>query len=159
MSNDCLPEKLKKRHDDWFWLISWVPRGWTAVCGKNWPMPPKLLLGDSGWRGTDQAIQGHHTSNWLDNHGKVLPIPKPGNWLLSAAMYKGWLPVPMFAITWSNGDYYSIGIARWDNVDNYYDLYRVRAHGRRGRFFMYATGLILVAKAFLAIGTAYYIFG
>ena len=121
-------------------------------------MPPKLLLGDSGWRGTDHATQGHHTVKWLDDHGKVLPIPKPGNWILTAAMYNGWFPVPMFAITWKNGDYYSLGVARWDNVDNYYDLFRVRAHGRRGRFFMYATGLALLSSAFLAAGWLYYVF-
>ena len=159
MGNECLPENLRKRHDDWTWIVSWVPRGWTAKCGKRWPMPPKLLLGDSGWRGIDQRVQGHHTAEWLDEYGKVLPIPKHGNWLLSAAMYNGWFPVPMFAIKWSNGDYYSLGIARWDNVDNYYDLFRVRAHGRRGRMFMYATGLFLAASVFTSIGMAYYLFG
>jgi hypothetical protein len=158
MGNECLPEKLRKRHDDWFWLVSWVQRGWTAKCGSRWPMPPKLLLGDSGWTGADQAEQGHHTAKWLDKYGKVLPIPKAGNWILTAAMYNGWVPVPMFAITWKNGDYYSLGVARWDNVDNYYDLFRVRAHGRRGRMFMYATGLFLAASVFTAIGTAYYLF-
>jgi hypothetical protein len=74
-------------------------------------------------------------------------------------MYKGWLPVPMFAITWKNGDYYSLGIARYDNVDNYYDLYRVRAHGRRGRFFMYATGLMIAASFFASLGLAYWFWG
>jgi hypothetical protein len=121
-------------------------------------MPPKLLLGDSGWTGADQAEQGHHTVKWLDQYGKVLPIPKAGNWLVSAVMYAGWLPLPMFAITWANGDYFSIGIARWDNVDEYWDLFRVRAHNRRGRIFMWATALALVSAILYAIGSLYFIF-
>lgn len=161
MGNECLPEKLRKRHDDWKFLwgiASWVPRGWTAKCGKRWPMPPKLLLGNSGWTGADQIGQGHHTVIWLDKYGKVLPIPKAGHWLVSACMYNGWIPVPMFALTWKNGDYFSIGIARWDNVDQYYDLFRLRAHGRRGRFFMFATAFALVSAALYAIGSLYFIF-
>lgn len=121
-------------------------------------MPPKLLLGNSGWTGADQGLMGHHAVDWLDKHGKVLPIPKAGHWILTAAMYNGWLPIPMFAITWKNGDYYSLGLARWDNVDEYYDLFRVRAHGRRGRFFMYSTILALGSFGFLAAGLLYYFF-
>jgi len=159
MSNECLPESLKgKRHSDWIWIISWVPRSWTARCGKRWPMPPKLLLGDSGWTGADQWMLGHHTVEWLDKYGKILPIPKAGHWILTAAMYKGWIPVPMFAITWKNGDYFSWGLARYDNVDNYYDLFRVRAHGKRGRFFMWATVFALAASALYTLGTLYFLF-
>lgn len=121
-------------------------------------MPPKLLLGDSGWTGADQSLMGHHTVAWLDKYGKILPIPKTGHWIVTAAMYNGWLPIPMFAVTWKNGDYYSLGLARWDNVDNYYDLFRVRAHGRRGRFFMYSTILALVSSGFFAAGWLYYFF-
>ena len=158
MSNECLPESLRKGHDDWPWFIAWVPRGWTAKCGSKWPMPPTLLLGDSGWTGADQSLMGHHTVDWLDEYGKVLPIPKTGHWIVTAAMYNGWFPIPMFAVTWKNGDYYSLGLARWDNVDDYYDLFRVRAHGRRGRFFMYSTILALVSSGFFAAGWLYYFF-
>lgn len=158
MGNECLPEKLRKRHDDWFWPVSYIPRGWTAKCGKRWPMPPKLLLGNSGWTGADHNQMQHHTVEWLDKYGKVLPIPKAGHWILTAAMYAGWIPVPMFAITWKNGDYFSIGLARWDNVDNYYDLFRVRAHGKRGRIFMWATAFTLAALTLYAIGLLYFLF-
>lgn len=160
MSKKCLPSHLRdKNHDDWPWFIAWVPRSWTAVCGERWSTPPRLILGNSGWNGIDQPQMQHHSVAWLDKHGPVLPIPKPGYWILTAVMYRGWLPVPMFAITWKNGDLFSLGLARWDNVDSYYELFRVRAHGRRGRMFMYATGLFLAASVFTAIGMAYYLFG
>ena len=121
-------------------------------------MPPKLLLGDSGWTGADHIRQGHHTVAWLDKYGKVLPIPKVGHWILTAVMYRGWLPVPMFALTWKNGDYFSIGLARWDNVDSYYDLIRLRAHGRRGRLFMLASAFAIASTALFSLGWLYYFF-
>lgn len=121
-------------------------------------MPPKLLLGDSGWRSADRVLQGHHSDEWLDKYGKILPIPKAGHWLVSAVMYRGRVPLPMFAITWKNGDYFSLGIARYDNVDEYYDLFRVRAHGRRGRIFMWAAQLSILSVILFAIGTLYFIF-
>lgn len=158
MAPNCLPEKLQKNHDDWFWPFSLIPREWTARCGKNWPMPPKLLLGNSGWTDADQWRMQHHTVEWLDTYGKLLPIPKAGHWIVTAVMYRGWLPLPMFALTWKNGDYYSLGFARWDNVDKYYDLFRVRAHGRRGRFFMWATIFSFAATVLLAIGLLYFLF-
>ena len=32
----CLPDHLKdKKHDDWPWPFRYVPRSWTAFCGKD----------------------------------------------------------------------------------------------------------------------------
>lgn len=34
MPDKCLPEHLQgKRHDDWLWPLSLIPRGWNAFCG------------------------------------------------------------------------------------------------------------------------------
>ena len=101
---------------------------------------------------------GHHAVEFLDKYGKVLPIPLAGHWIVTAAMYRGWIPFPMFAITWKNGDYFSFGAARWDDVDEYYDLMRIRAHGRRGRFSMWATAFTVVAIALYALGLFYFMF-
>ncbi|MFQ5538800.1 MAG: hypothetical protein ACE5FB_00235 [Candidatus Binatia bacterium] len=152
MSDDCLPEGLKgKRHDDWRWYVSWVKRSWTARCGKNWPVPPKLLLGNSGWNEADAYRFGHfndprHKNHYnvsgaeefLKKYGSVMPIPKAANW-----MDRGWLPLPMFAWKFANEHYISLGLARWDEVDFYYDLLRVRASGWKGRVAMAVTGGLL----------------
>ncbi len=157
MSDDCLPEGLKgKRHDDWRWYLRWVKRSWTAKCGKNWPFPPKLLLGNSGWNADDGHRFGHFNTprhrehynvagahEFLQKYGNILPIPKPGNWMISAVMYRGWLPLPMIAIRFKNEDLYSLGIARLDEVDFYYDLIRVRGSGTLGHISMYITGGLL----------------
>lgn len=133
MSDDCLPEGLKgKRHDDWRWYVAWVPRAWTARCGKNWPQPPKRLWGGSGWEESDHHMFGHHELEYFKKIRKVLPWPKAGYALLSAVLYRGWIPLPMFAITYRNEDHFSIGLVRWDDVDNYYDLARVRGSGLKG---------------------------
>lgn len=157
MSDDCLPEGLKgKRHDDWRWYVSWVKRSWTARCGKNWPVPPKLLLGNAGWTEADAYRFGHFNTprhkehynvlgagDFLKKYGSVMPIPKAGYWMVTAVMYRGWLPLPMFAFKWKNEHYISLGLARWDEVDFYYDLLRVRASGTKGRIAMAVTGGVL----------------
>lgn len=46
---DLPAEALKGRHNDWWWIISWVPRRWTAFV--NGPNPkkkyPKMLFGNT----------------------------------------------------------------------------------------------------------------
>jgi len=157
VSDDCLPEGLKgKRHDDWRWYLRWVKRAWTARCGKNWPFPPKLLLGNSGWTEADAYRFGHFNKprhkdhynvsgaeEFLKLYGHILPIPKAGYTMLSAVMYRGWLPVPMFAKRFKNENLFSLGIARLDEVDFYYDLIRVRGSGTWGHIYMYITGGLL----------------
>lgn len=142
MSKKCLPAHLQTRHTDWIWILSWVPRWWTARCGWAWPAPPVLLLGRSGWVKTDWPVQfTHHEFKYYLKIMHKLPIPAPGHWLVTAVLWAHFLPLPMFAWKFRNGDYISLGIARWDDVDNYYDLMRVRAHGTKGRIALVSTGL------------------
>lgn len=164
MSNKCLPKQLKgKRHDDWkigSWKIEpiWrIPRAWTAKCGWAWPQPPKLLLGNSGWTAEDAHLFGHyntedHTAeDFLRDNGDVLPIPKAGNFLVSAVMWLKFIPLPMITWAFKNGDYISLGVVRWDDVDGYYDLLRIRAHGTLGRVAMGLTILAIAAIAYFFI--------
>ena len=158
MSDDCLPEQLKgKRHDDWRFYVRWVPRAWTARCGQAWPQPPKLLLGGSGWTEEDAHLFGHfntedHTAeDFLRANGDLLPIPKAGHFVLSAVLWLKFIPLPMMAWTFKNGDYISLGIARWDEVDQYYDLIRVRAHGTLGRVAMAVSILSIAAILYFII--------
>ncbi len=133
MSDECLPESLKgKRHDDWRWYVRWVPRAWTARCGPRWPQPPKRIWGSAGWTEEDHHMFGHHEKDYYMKIKEVLPIPKAGHALLSVVLWSKFLPLPMFAITYRNGDYFSIGVVRWDDVDKYYDLHRWRGHGVKG---------------------------
>ncbi len=141
MPDKCLPDSLKgKPHDDWkmgpIKIFSWVPRAWTAWCGWAWPQPPWRIWGSSGWLESDHHLFGHHELEYFKKIRKVLPIAKPGYAFLSAVLWLKFIPLPMFVITYRNGDYFSVGIARWDDVDRYYDLFRFRGHGLKGHLTM-----------------------
>ncbi len=149
MGNKCLPDNLKgKRHDDLIWILRWIPRSWSARCGKRWPQPPKLLLGNSGWTAEDAHIFGHHNTedhtaaDFLRANGDILPVPKAGHGFVSAVMWSGWLPLVFWARSFKGGGMISWGLVRWDDVDKYYDIHRVRVSGWRGR---------LAAAAILAV--------
>ena len=144
--NKCLPERLRKRHDDWIWIVSWVPRGWTARCGWAWPQPPKLLVGDSGWEMTDHHRFGHHTEEEFKKYRHIMPIPKRDHFMVTVVFFLHFIPLPMMAWTFKNEDYISLGLVRWDNVDKYYDRSRVRAHGTLGRI---AMGIFIAGLAVL----------
>ncbi|KKM93685.1 hypothetical protein LCGC14_1205940 [marine sediment metagenome] len=46
MPRHCLPEHLRdKRHNDWLWPFSYIPRAWNAFCGQG-PL----------WKGQQQPI-------------------------------------------------------------------------------------------------------
>jgi len=111
------------------------------------------LLGNSGYTGADQPAFSHHTVKFMEENGHVLPIPAPGRWIVSSVLFLKFLPIlPMFAIKFKtpvgDEDYFSIGIARWDDVDHYYDLLRVRAHGTKGRIVMVIFGLAVAASLY-----------
>lgn len=133
MPRKCLPDHLKdKTHEDWFiWPLTKVPRAWWAQCGKNWPMPPKRLL---GWSWCVPSGQGPYTeAEWAEElyRYSVKPIPQPGNFILSAIMYRNIIPLLYFAKRYKNGHFFYIG-TRWDDVDNYVELFLMRAHGLLG---------------------------
>lgn len=152
MPDKCLPDSLKgKPHDDWkmgpIKILTWVPRSWTAWCGWAFPQPPWKIFGSAGWREDDwPSVEingetyhfGHHDQKFFNEIRKVLPIPRPGHALLSAVLWLKVLPLPMFAITYRNGDYFSVGIFRWDDIDKYYDWLRFRGHGLKGHLTMAA---------------------
>lgn len=149
MSNKCLPDSLKgKPHNDWFWPLSYVPRSWTARCGWAWPQPPLLLIGKSGWEVSDHHMFGHHTLEYFKKIRNILPIAKPGHLFVSAVLFLKFIPLPMLAWTFRNGDYVSLGIVRWDDVDKYYDLMRVRAHGLKGKIALALLFLIPAALVY-----------
>lgn len=117
-------------------------------------MPPVLLLGRSGWTTTDRNTRGFHVHHAPDYYEKIkhkLPIPAPGHWLITAVLWAHFLPLPMFAWKFKNGDYVSLGIARWDDVDNYYDLMRVRAHGTKGRIALAGFGAGIAALTYFVL--------
>lgn len=139
MSKDCLPKDIEKKHGDWIPGLRWVPRWWFAKCGKNWPMPPKRLLGKS-----------HDTHDRVD--GRILwvkPIPQPGNFILSAVMYRGWIPFPYLAKTWKDEQFFYIG-TRWDDTQNkqqpkqYYELFLMRASGWKGIVSLWSIFLLIL---------------
>ena len=126
----CLPLSMRgRKHDDWgFPPLTWVPRGWTVVCGKNWPEPPLLLLGDSGWKKEYYAELQHHSPVFIDLHGSKFPIPRPHHWLITSVKYRGFLPIfPYLAITFTRW-HFRIGLMRWDDVDHYYQMWTIAFH-------------------------------
>ena len=153
MSKKCLPAWLQTRHTDWIRGLKWVPRWWTARCGWFWPAPPARLLGRSGWTMQDylDGLHNHHPHDYYRKIKEVLPIPAPGHWMITAVLWAHFLPLPMFAWKFRNGDYVSVGIARWDDVDNYYDLMRVRAHGTKGRIALAGIGAGIAALTYFLI--------
>lgn len=134
MPNKCLPDNLKgKKHTDWWKIVAWVPRSWTAWCGWAWPQPPILLIGKSGWEIADHHRFGHHTEKEFKRYKNILSVPKPGHFFISAILWLKFIPLPFMAWSFKNEDMVSLGVARWDDVDKYYDLFRVRASGMKGR--------------------------
>ncbi len=126
----CLPKSMRgRKHDDWgFPPLTWIPRGWTVVCGSSWPEPPKKWLGDSGWnRGHANELQ-HHLPHDIARYGNVLPIPRPHHWVLSSVAWWGILPIfPYLAITFTKW-HFRIGLMRWDDVDHYYQIWTIAFH-------------------------------
>ena len=113
----CLPEHLRdKRHDDWLWPFSYIPRAWNAFCGK----------GPGRWGKTVCDFEKIIDIN-MEFLTTFKPIPRPGDsvWI--------WRDVdgswrPYYARTWRlknfwNGRYLHFRIGfRWDDVDFYYNL-------------------------------------
>lgn len=133
MPNRCLPDNLKgKKHSDLIWIMKWIPRSWSAWCGWAWPQPPVLLIGKSGWTSEDRHRFGHHTDKEFERYKNVLPVPKKGHFFISAVLWLKFIPLPFLAWKFKNGNMFSWGVARWDDVDKYYDLHRVRVSGWKG---------------------------
>ncbi len=119
MPDSALPPNLKgKKHWDWPWPLSYVPRGWTAF---KWGRPV-LLWGNIGaWWQTAPAF---------DLKLGLRPAPKPisprGTWQVSRFPGAPWWAWPALFISISGskldkkGKYrnYRIG-ARWDDVNDY----------------------------------------
>jgi len=143
--NKCLPEHLHKNHDDWRWYVAWVPRAWTARCGWAWPQPPKKLLGNSGWTMEDRHMFGHHSDDFYEKNRHILPIVKAGNFMVTAVLFMKFIPLPMMIWAFKKGGYISLGVVRWDDVDSYYDLFRLRASKWRGRVAMVIMVILPVA--------------
>jgi hypothetical protein len=80
------------RHTDWPWPLSYIPRSWTAVESQRKPVQ---VLGTVG-------------------KGENLDVPKPGRFTLA------W--PPYFAVTGPRGIHFRIGVARYDYVDEYYQI-------------------------------------
>lgn len=109
MPNSALPENLKgKKHWDWPWPFSLIPRGWTAF---EWGMP-KIVFGNQKTSKVDGAIPTKHP----------LPIGEERSWQLSKFPLGPWYAW-YFAWSGKRGKdgkfrHFRIG-ARWDDVDNY----------------------------------------
>ena len=95
---------------------------------------------------SDLHMFGHHSTEYFRKVRKILPIAKPGHLFVSAVLFLKFIPLPMMAWTFRKGDYVSLGIVRWDDVDKYYDLVRFRAHGLKGKI---ALGLMIIGLATL----------
>jgi hypothetical protein len=111
MPDSALPPNLRgKRHTDWVWPFSLVPRGWTAF---NWG-PPRMLLGNV--QAADMV------------HGAPKPITSPRTWQVSYYRYAPWwakLTGLAFYAAFSGARkadgmfrHYRGG-TRWDDVDDY----------------------------------------
>ena len=83
------------RHTDWPWLLSWVPRRWTAFESE---IPPLQLFGN--------VPPGAH-----------LDIPARGQWTI-ATIAHGNLPL-YFAIRTKSNWYFRFGV-RFDYLNKYY---------------------------------------
>lgn len=107
MPDSALPENLSgKKHWDWPWPFSLIPRGWTAF---KWDVPT-LVFGNIKAR------------DFVNNGYGVLspkPITSPGTWQISRFAFEGapWYAW-YFAFTLKSGRHFRVG-ARWDDVDDY----------------------------------------
>ncbi len=109
MSNDALPLNLKgKRHTDFPWPMSLIPRAWTAF---SWGSPVMV-------KGNQHL--NNDCSLGLYCAGHPLPIGEPGSWQLSR-FPKGPRWAWYFAFTTKGRVHFRIG-ARWDNEDNYVEF-------------------------------------
>ena len=112
MPRSCLPEHLRnRRHDDWLWPFSYIPRAWNAFCGRE---PYQVPFGL------------YRLYEWSLGRSKK-PIPPPGSYTVYLWDIDGSLR-PYYARTWRlknfwNGRYLHFRIGfRWDSVDHYYNL-------------------------------------
>ncbi len=116
MPRRCLPEHLRdRRHDDWLWPFSYIPRAWNAFCGKG---PVWHAIAPCSLRALAR----------LSNvKGLFKPIPKPGIAVWYLRDEDGSFR-PYYAVTWRlrnfwNGRYLHFRIGfRWDDVDLYFNL-------------------------------------
>lgn len=106
MPKSALPNHLKnRRHDDWLWPFSYIPRAWTSF---NWGKP-KLLIGN------------------IDSFTPPKPITDPNTWQLSYypnaplwAKFIAWYIAYSFPRNKKTNKFRQFRLgARWDNVDNY----------------------------------------
>ena len=103
MSTGCLPAHLRtRRHDDWPWPLSYIPRAWTSYCHGRFQTPPLRLWGDT-------PLTVFPGTAWL----YPKPIPPPGHWHFADPVY--------FAATSRGGWHFRLG-ARFGDVDNYYTI-------------------------------------
>ena len=102
---DLLPEYIKqKRHDDWIFPLSYIPRRWTS-----WVlmMPPKIVFGNIQPRW--QRVQPHYPLSpdaelKIDNDKIYMmtpdPMPAPGGWSIQSVKLFKWLPrIPCYIST------------------------------------------------------------
>lgn len=106
MPASALPKHLRdKKHWDWIWPFSTIPRGWTAF---KWGVPKKI--------GGNQ----NETRKSKEGEGPA-PIGENGSWQVSrfpdAPRLIKFLPLYL-AFTTKGGRHFRVG-ARWDDVDNY----------------------------------------
>jgi hypothetical protein len=94
-----VPPILRKKHNDYFWILRNIPRSATSLVSSVRPTP-------IAWSG-GMAAQA------ADD------IPPPGNWVVLKTPL-GWY----FAITFPNGWHFRIG-PRFDYVDGYYQIFSV----------------------------------
>jgi len=116
MSNKCLPLHLKnKRHNDWIYPFSWIPRSWNAFCLFQ---PPKLIFGYKVYDWTNKygqyRIEDNETHWFLDKPGPNPCQRTPNAWYIGFPWYFTWT-------IFDTGYYIRIGF-RWDDNDMYYNL-------------------------------------
>jgi hypothetical protein len=103
---------LDEKHSDWPWLLSRIPRKWTAVRSERKPCglycirfsstPRRLLLGLGFFNRTDTG---------------AYDVPEPREAVLAFSRF-GF----MFSFQTAKGWLFRIGSARYDYVDKYYTM-------------------------------------
>lgn len=104
MPNSALPDNLKgRRHEDWPWPFSLIPRGWTAFKINK---VPTLFIGE--------------VYEW--EFGGIRPVQLMG-WHIDFIVINKYIKVPIwFCITFKNSKkYFGFGM-RWDGSDDYYQF-------------------------------------